>query len=57
MANTEKGARTDLKEAETRMPLYQAPVEDTQFILNDNLPENLEALSIDRVVYQPEIPI
>lgn len=30
---------------------------NTQFFKNDSLPENLEQLNIDRLVYEPEIPI
>lgn len=30
---------------------------NTQFFKNEQLPDNLKDLSIDRIVYEPEIPI
>ena len=40
-----------------QMPVDLLLKGNTQFFKNDRLPENLEALHIDRLVYQPEIPM
>jgi len=39
------------------MPVPMVLKGNTQFFRNDNIPENLEPKGIDRVVWQPEIPI
>ena len=43
-----------LKNIETAVPLLQGG--NTQFIENHQLPENLTALGIDRIVYHPQLP-
>lgn len=41
----------------TRMPVDLFLKGNTIFFKNNRLPENLEELNIDRLVYQPEIPV
>lgn len=40
-----------------KMPVDLLLKGNTQFFKNNSLPSNLEKLNIDRIVYQPEIPI
>lgn len=43
-----------LETPQTKVPLYQGG--NTQFLRNDALPEGLEDLGIDRVVWHPDLP-